>query len=278
MADPQTPPSSSPSPQTLATSETLSARQFLQIVDRYHPAHPDFRHSDHECAMREIVQRATEPSFPGRRDRALDQIAREWNRLYGAPEPTPEPAPDPEVIFRGDVVRRVSTGRLGVVVAIFGDVVDGAFQAIAYRVRVVDPTEEEWQDEQPDGTTSWPALDVRRRPGRDPFRRYLAMIAAEADPVRVARRLRHRRHARRFGPHLPEAAWDKIFWRLAHGQRRLPMGQNVWFDLGRAHWERAASDCLDHRRQASCFWMSRGTPESTPTPGEGAENSGPNGE
>jgi hypothetical protein len=241
----------------------MSARQLLQILDRYHPTYPDVRRDAHDRAMLATVRQATDPLLPQeRRDQALARLAEEWDRLYATPAQVEIPAPpDPDSLFRGDVVRRASTGRLGVVLSTSCDVECGRVVLISCHVRVVEPADEEACLE------TWPSEDVRRLRRRDPFRRYLAMIAAESDPVRIARRLRHRRHARRYGPHLPEAAWDKVFWRLTHGQRRFPTGQDVWFDLGRAHWSRAANDCLERRRSASLFWMSRGTPESIPSEG-----------
>lgn len=238
------------------TCETMSAWQLLQVLDRYRPADLEFQRDAHARAMVAAVQQVTDSTLPReRRDRALAQLADEWNRLHATPAAATPPAPpDPDAIFLGDVVRRASTGRLGVVLSVSSDVEQGEVVLVAYRVRVVDPTDDE------ESVETWSAEGVQRARRRDPFRRYLAMVAAEADPVRVARRLRHRRHARRFGSHLPEAAWDKMFWRLTHGRRRLPTGQDVWFDLGREHWGRAANDCLDHRRGASLFWMSRDTP------------------
>ncbi len=84
-----------------------------------------------------------------------------------------------------------------------------------------------------------------RVPGRDPYRRYLAMREAEDDPRLQARRRAHPRA--RYGVHLPPGAWQKMFWRLSNLMRIGPDGRWTSRDLGRQRWEGAADDCLERR-------------------------------
>jgi hypothetical protein len=113
------------------------------------------------------------------------------------------------------------------------------------------------------GRQWWRSHHARRVPCRDPYRRYLAMVAAEDDPERQQRRQQApgtpgdverrswRIRAKSFGPYLPEALWEKAYSRLCRLRRIDPVGAWSGYDLGREHWRIAANDCLDRRDRAA---------------------------
>lgn len=161
-----------------------------------------------------------------------------------------------DTVLLGDVVEHTNSHRRGCVVEVGRTHRDGT---IEYRVR---PGRD---DRLGSDLTWWCSAHVRRVVRRDPYRRYLALVAVEDDPTRKeAWRLlpsdgRHhwRRRYWRFGPWLPDAVWDKMYWRL-NNQRTIDAGGSwVSYDLGRAAWILAGIDCLDRRERAARWWMTR---------------------
>ncbi len=155
-------------------------------------------------------------------------------------------------ILPGDVVEHTNSHRRGCVIEVGRAHRDGTTE---YHVR---PAQDDWFG----GLTWWNSAHVRRVPRRDPFRRYLAMVAIEDDPAKQARRQqapegrrRWRRRGRSFGPWLPDDVWDKLYWRLSNQRRLDPSGAYVHYDLGREAWERASIDCLERRDRAARRWM-----------------------
>lgn len=153
-------------------------------------------------------------------------------------------------IYTGDIVRHVRTGRVGIVLAILPT---QGNDSIEYQVR-----------------TSYPGAALDGGPGdfcykmwwksqlsewvggKDPYRRYLALCAAEDDPARRDRRATHPSHKiRKYVGLLPEKLWEKMFWQLTNRRRLLPSGLYVSFPLGRDHWIDTASDCLNRRDKSA---------------------------
>ena len=160
-----------------------------------------------------------------------------------APEAITAPEVDVEIdvestdpIIPGDVIIHHGSGRIGSVLAI-GHVHRDV--NVKYQIR---PSVDLDQDPR---CHWWSSTQVYRAAVRDPYRRYLAMCDAEDDAHRRARRSAHQRY--RSGEYLPEAAWNKVFWRLVNLRRSGPDGMLCHHDLGRQHWEAAANDCLDRR-------------------------------
>jgi hypothetical protein len=163
---------------------------------------------------------------------------------------------DLDSIIPGDVVEHANSGRRGCVVEVGMASLD---RTTEYRVRPA------WSLSGPTRDADliwWRSTQIRRVPARCPHRRYLAMVAVEDDFLSQERRQRPpdgrsswacRRRA--FGPWLPEAAWDKLRWRLINRMRIDPSGQYVHYSLGRDSWERAANDCLRRSDRAALWWM-----------------------
>lgn len=152
-------------------------------------------------------------------------------------------------VLVGDVVRHLNSGRIGSVLEVGRAHADGT---IEYRIQLArDARKEDLSvDEVPlDDEIWWNSRRIVRVPRRDPYRRYLAMREAEDSPERKIRRARHRGH--RSGGLLHEAAWDHAYWQLSNLQHRGPAGELTYRNLGRAHWERAAQDCLDRRDRSA---------------------------
>lgn len=167
------------------------------------------------------------------------------------------------VIYTGDVIQNQASKILGVVLEI------RETPARAYRVRGAPPdeataaynredgvpigsmTEDEYYDLL--GGKVWWADSVVSLYESNPYRRYLAMCAAEDDPAKRIRRGFRRAHkgGRRYGGHLPESVWADHYYRLANN--RLRDARGAWVgdhvDLGRARWSEAALDCLE---RAAC--------------------------
>lgn len=170
-----------------------------------------------------------------------------------------------EGVLCGDVVSRTDTGSVGVVLETRPNG-DGAVECLIY---VSTRGSEEWVEYDTSRNPVWWARalwdrawwdsrHIRQVPRRDPYRRYLAMRAAEDDDRLRERRLGHldrRMRQRRFGygPYLSEAAWQKAYWRLRNLRKIDPCGMFVGLDLGREHWIDAANDCLDRRDRAKNY-------------------------
>jgi len=159
-------------------------------------------------------------------------------------------------IISGDVVEHTNSSRQGCVVEIGRTHSDGTTE---YRVR---PAQDDRFDIQ---LTWWNSAHIRRIPRRDPFRRYLALIAIEDDLAKQERRQDPPRashqcwayRGRKFGPWLPDTVWEKLYWRLCNQQRYDPGGAYVYYDLGRGAWEKAAIECLERRDRAARWWLLR---------------------
>jgi len=157
-------------------------------------------------------------------------------------------------IICGDVIEHTNSHRQGCVIEVGRTHRDGTTE---YHVR---PARDDKFGHSP---TWWNSVHVRRVARRDPYRRYLALIAAEDDPGRQARRqlppgVSRRRWARRggtFGPYLSNKVWDALFWRLCNQHQLDPSGAYVHYDLGRAAWEKASIDCLERRERAARWWF-----------------------
>ncbi len=156
-------------------------------------------------------------------------------------------------IISGDVVEHTNSHRRGCVVEVGRTHHDGTTE---YRVRPAQAdrfgTELTW----------WNSAHICRVVRRDPFRRYLALVAIEDDSVKQERRQQPpegRRNwalrGRAFGPWLPEAVWEKLYWRLSNQQHLDPHGAYVSYDLGREAWKKAAIDCLERRDRSAFWWM-----------------------
>ena len=161
-----------------------------------------------------------------------------------------------DAILLGDVVEHTNSSRRGCVVEVGQTHRDGTTE---YRVRPVR------DDRLGADLTWWNSAHVRRVVRRDPYRRYLALVAVEDDPARrVDRRLlpsNGRRHwcrrMRKFGPWLPDVVWEKMYWRL-HNEKTLDAsGRHANYDLGRVAWWSAAIDCLERRDRAERWWMTQ---------------------
>jgi hypothetical protein len=156
-------------------------------------------------------------------------------------------------IILGDIVEHTNSHRRGCVIEVGRTHRD---KTTEYRVR---PARDDRFDIEP---TWWNSAHLRRVPRRDPFRRYLALIAIEDSPSKQERRQHPpenrrcwARRGRTFGPWLPDTVWDKLYWRLSNQQRHDPSGAYVHYDLGREAWEKAAIDCLERRDRAAHWWM-----------------------
>jgi hypothetical protein len=161
-------------------------------------------------------------------------------------------------IYLGDIVEHTNSRRRGCVIEVGRTRHD---KTTEYRVR---PGQNDLLDIKP---TWWNSAHLRRVPSRDPFRRYLALITIEDDTAKQELRQiypgGHRCWARRtrtFGPWLPDAVWDQLYWRLRNQRRYDPSGAYVHYDLGREAWEKASIDCLE-RRDRAAHWWSRKTPD-----------------
>lgn len=157
-----------------------------------------------------------------------------------------------KTILCGDVLEHTNSHRRGCVVEVGRTYRDGTTE---YHIQ---PSRDARFDTKP---IWWNSAHVRRVPRRDPYRRYLALVAIEDCPAKQQRRQHpqegHRSWARRgrtFGTWLPDTAWDKLFWRLRNQQKLDPSGEYVHYDLGRSSWEKAAVECLERRDRASCWW------------------------
>lgn len=157
-------------------------------------------------------------------------------------------------IIPGDVVQHANTRMLACIVRLGRTCNDGT---VEYEVR---PAQERGGDLD---LRWWNSARVRRVPRRDPYRRYLALVAVEDDVVKQERRQRapdgerrHWRHrARRFGPWVPDKVWKSLYWKLSNTMRLDPGGALVHYSLGREPWEGAAIDCLERRDRAARHWM-----------------------
>lgn len=158
-------------------------------------------------------------------------------------------------IIPGDVVRHTNTHLLACVVKVGRTCNDGT---IEYEVR---PAQNR------DGDLDlrwWNSSRIWRVPRKDPYRRYLALVAIEDDPTKQERRqkpasdvdrLHWRLRARRFGPWLHDRVWDGLYWKLSNTMRHDPSGAYVSYSLGREQWQKAAIDCLKRRDRAAHWWM-----------------------
>jgi hypothetical protein len=158
-------------------------------------------------------------------------------------------------IISGDVVEHTNSHRRGCVIEVGRTHHDGTTE---YHVR---PARDDRFNVE---LTWWNSAHVRRVRRRDPFRRYLALSAIEDDLTKQERRQqppdgrrRWTRRSRTFGPWLPDAVWDKLYWRLSNQRRYDPSGAYVHYDLGRASWEKAAIDCLERRDRAAHWWFDK---------------------
>ena len=157
-------------------------------------------------------------------------------------------------IIPGDVIEHTNSHRRGCIIEVGRTHPDGTTE---YHVR---PAQDDRFDIQ---LTWWNSAHIRRVVRRDPFRRYLALIAIEDDPARQERRQhppdsRRRRwghRGRTFGPWLPDKIWEKLYWHLSNQQRHDPGGAYVHYDLGREAWGKAAIECLERRDRAAHWWM-----------------------
>ena len=146
-------------------------------------------------------------------------------------------------LYTGDVVQHTNTRHLGIVLEIGRTHRDGSVEYLVRTNCPGEPTDETYWRK-----TEWNSQHVERVPGRDPYRRYLTLCTIEDDPVGHARRAVHpKRRVRRDGGWLPEALWEKMYWRLTNRHRLLPAGGYVSYSLGREHWEKARNDCLTRR-------------------------------
>lgn len=161
-------------------------------------------------------------------------------------------------LILGDVVEHTNSRRRGCIVEIGHTHRD---ETTEYRVR---PARDDHFNIQ---LTWWNSAHIRRVPWKDPFRRYLLLIAIEDDPTKQERR--HHppeghphwaRRARMFGPWLPEAMWQKLYWRLCNLRGHDPSGAYVHYDLGREAWKKAAIECLERRDRAARWWYMGKTP------------------
>lgn len=170
-------------------------------------------------------------------------------------------------LLSGDVVVHTNSGRVGSVIETRPHR-DGTVEC---RIRISIPSPSvDSPHEHEQWPVWWNSKHLMQVPRRDPYRRYLAMCAAEDDQTRIKRRLDHLQRLmprRRFGygPHLSEAAWMKAYWRLCNLRMIDPGGMIFGGDLGREHWRGAANDCLDRRDRArSCGTNSQGKSDVHP--------------
>lgn len=160
-------------------------------------------------------------------------------------------------IISGDIVEHTNSHRRGCVVEVGRTHHDGT---IEYRVR---PSQDDRFDVE---LTWWNSAHICRVMWGDPFRRYLATVVIEDNLAKQERRQQPpegrcswARRDRMFGPWLPETVWEKLYWRLSNQLRHDPNGACVYYDLGRAAWEKAAIECLERRDRAARWWQSKKT-------------------
>lgn len=153
----------------------------------------------------------------------------------------------------GDIIRNPIIERVGIVLKTHLE----RDYCPMYEIRILAPDTDDHLER---GWYSWGAIE---RASPDPYRRYLAMCAAEDDPDRRAARAGRSRPARRCGEHLPIQAWEKMYWQLANWQHLVPNPMDPRWQLscggplGRDAWKDAYLDCLRRRDRSRTAYFAQ---------------------